>query len=150
MKRLIFCFWALALCLGLAGQTEISRETILRHPGWMTEYETHHPDREIIGHLRAGTFAEVHIDVYFAFWCVDSKINLPRFIKLLDILDMPVVPVKFYLVERKATPGTSTYVESLHVTKIPTFIVYRNGSEIGRIVEYPKKDLARDFLEILR
>lgn len=35
------------------------------------------------------------------------------------------------------------------IKKIPTFIFYRNNKEIGRYIEYSKKSLEKDILNIL-
>jgi uncharacterized protein (DUF1015 family) len=38
----------------------------------------------------------------------------------------------------------------LEIEKVPTFIVYRNGEEIGRIIETPIKSMEEDLYEILK
>jgi hypothetical protein len=35
------------------------------------------------------------------------------------------------------------------VSLVPTFIVYRNNQEIGRIIETPNQSLEKDLLKIL-
>jgi len=37
----------------------------------------------------------------------------------------------------------------LKVERVPTFIFFRDGREIGRIVENPKTGMVEDFMEIL-
>ena len=39
--------------------------------------------------------------------------------------------------------------ESLNIERVPTFIIYRNKNELGRIVEYPETSLEKDMLDIM-
>jgi tetratricopeptide (TPR) repeat protein len=36
----------------------------------------------------------------------------------------------------------------MNIFRVPTFIVYENGKEVGRIVEYPTETMERDLLKI--
>lgn len=40
--------------------------------------------------------------------------------------------------------------EKHHVERVPTLVFLRNGEEIGRIVEYPKRSIEEDFWEIIK
>ena len=37
----------------------------------------------------------------------------------------------------------------MSIINVPTFIFYKDGEELGRIVEYPIQDLESDMLKIL-
>jgi hypothetical protein len=52
-------------------------------------------------------------------------------------------------VKRKPSKKVKYFVEELKVERVPTFIFYRDGKEIGRIIENPKTSLIEDFLEIV-
>ena len=39
--------------------------------------------------------------------------------------------------------------KGFELIRVPTFIFYKKGKEIGRFVEYPKKSVEADFLKIL-
>ena len=41
------------------------------------------------------------------------------------------------------------YIQGKDVTKLPTFIVYINGQEKGRIIEIPNKSVEEDLVDIL-
>ena len=45
--------------------------------------------------------------------------------------------------------GLLNETEGLNIEKVPTFIFYKNGIEIGRIIESPEKSIEKDFLKIL-
>ena len=48
----------------------------------------------------------------------------------------------------KKTP--ENYEEGMNIEKIPTFIFFKHGQELGRIIEKPKVSLEHDMLEILK
>jgi ribosomal protein L30E len=69
--------------------------------------------------------------------------------KIIDVVRNPNVVVNYYNVKRKASKDVKYYAADLKVERVPTFIFYRDGKEIGRIVENPQKSLVEDFLEII-
>lgn len=92
---------------------------------------------------------EVEIVVVFATWCHDTQIQLPRFISILDEAGFAEDRIRFYGVDtRKMAPGTD--MSRLEITRVPTFVFYKNGREIGRIVEKPSTTLEKDILMILK
>jgi hypothetical protein len=53
-----------------------------------------------------------------------------------------------YLLNRqKKSPGGQE--EGLNILKVPTIIVYRNGQEIGRIIEVVTRNIEADLLDII-
>ena len=51
--------------------------------------------------------------------------------------------------KKKPNKDVKYYVEDMKVERVPTFVFFRDGKEIGRTIENPKKSLLDDFLEIL-
>jgi len=41
-------------------------------------------------------------------------------------------------------------IDNLDIKRVPTFIIYENGEEIGRIIETPKKSLEKDLEKIVK
>lgn len=115
---------------------------------WQYMYDKYEPDETFIETLEAQLGKNLKIDVYLGTWCSDSRNNVPKFIKILDRLETKV-PVNYYNVPRKAGKEVKYFIEDLKVERVPTFIFYRDGKEIGRIIENPKNSLVEDFLEII-
>ena len=69
--------------------------------------------------------------------------------KIIDDINKKEVEVNYYTVERKAGKDIKYFVEDLKIERVPTFIFYRDGKEIGRIVENPSNSLVEDFLDII-
>ena len=136
--------------LSLPAVEKIAKDKILKTDlEWEDIYGQYQVDLSLLGILKEKLGDNLKIDVYLGLWCSDSKNNVPVFMKIIDILGQDNFPVNYYTVERKANKDIKYYVEDLKVERVPTFIFYRNGQEIGRIVENPQKTIIDDFLEII-
>lgn len=90
----------------------------------------------------------VTIKAFMGTWCGDSKRETPRFYKLLEALNFNEENLELITVNRsKRTPDN--FEKGLDIKRVPTFIFYRKGKEIGRYVEYPRESLEKDILAIL-
>jgi hypothetical protein len=130
------------------GQKAVDKADILLVPEWKQVYDAYIPDAALIETLK-NKAAELKADVYFGYWCDDSKKNMPVFLKILDTLNVPEFKVNFYEVEKKLTADQKYYVEDMMIEKVPTFIFYVNDFEMGRIVENPKNSLLQDMMLIV-
>ena len=107
---------------------------------WKTRVaEKYNPKEEYMAEI--STIKDsVDVRIYLGTYCPDSKKWVPRFFKLL-----PLLPVK--AVEIISVDTTKIDVRGLamadKIEKIPTFVLLRGGSEIGRIVEKPKMRLEK-------
>ncbi len=149
MKRIAFLAFALLFVCGSAWcQKAVDKADILQDPEWKSIYDKYVPDAGLIENLRVKA-PTLKADVYFAFWCGDSKNHMPVFLKILDAINVPEFKVNFYAVERKATADQQYFVEDMMVEKVPTFIFYANDFEMGRIVENPKNSILQDMMIIV-
>lgn len=156
MKKKNVTIWVMGVSLMiffsslLTSMEKIDKAKILKTgPEWGTNYMRYRVDESFLDTLKAKIGDNLQIDVYLGTWCPDSLNNVPRFIKIIDTVRNPNLAVNFYNVKRKASKDVKYYVEDLKVERVPTFIFYRDGKEIGRIVENPKNSLVEDFLEII-
>lgn len=91
----------------------------------------------------------IDISIVMGTWCGDSRREVPRFYKILDYLDYPDEKVTLITVNRDKV-GLEDEVEGLDIKFVPTFIIYKDGEEIGRIIEAPVFSLEKDFTDILQ
>jgi hypothetical protein len=81
-------------------------------------------------------------------WCDDSRREVPRMVKLVQLLSIPPERLHLFGVDRaKKSPGGETAKYS--ITKVPTIVFERDGKELGRIVEAPIGLLEKDMLGII-
>ncbi len=149
MKRFVILTIALIVVSGSTwGQKAVNKADILLNPEWKKIYDDYTPDAELIANLK-NKAVELKADVFFAYWCDDSKKHIPVFLKILDTVNVPEFKVNFFEVEKKAAADQKYYVEDMMVEKVPTFIFYANDFEMGRIVENPKNSLLQDIMIIV-
>ena len=149
MKRSVMFSVVMLLVFGMAwAQKPVDKASLLQDPEWKKIYDDYVPAGESIQSLRE-KLAGLKADVYFAFWCSDSLNHVPVFLKILDVAAVSGFDVAFYEVDRKATPEQKYYVEGMMVEKVPTFIFYADGVEIGRIVENPENSILQDIMIIV-
>ncbi len=86
--------------------------------------------------------------VFGGTWCEDTQSLLPKFYRILDEAQFPAKAVTLYGVDRnkKSLHGET---EKNNIVNVPTFIVYKDGKEIGRIVETVKVNIEVDLKEML-
>jgi thiol-disulfide isomerase/thioredoxin len=150
MRKVTLTAALLFVCLSVWGQKPVDRADLLKDPEWKKVYDAYTPDPELLANLK-GHAPELKADVYFAFWCDDSRDHVPVFLKIVDALNVPEFQVRFYEVERKAAADQKYYVADLEIEKVPTFILSStaNGFELGRIVEKPTNSLLQDMMIIV-
>jgi hypothetical protein len=114
---------------------------------WTTEYNNYQPDIEILDKLE-GKLDSINIKIVFRSTCSDSREQLPRLFKILNELNYNVNTITLIGVSREKQ-GLSNEAEGLEIEFVPTIIFYKDGKEIGRIVETPAESLEKDLLKIL-
>ncbi len=92
------------------------------------------------------------IKAFYGTWCGDSKRELPRFYKVIEKANFTMDNLEAIAVDKKpdaykASPNGEE--KGLNVHRVPTFIFYKNGKEVNRIVEFPKQDFERDIYSIV-
>ena len=109
------------------------------------EYDKYEIDNKI--DLRSIKDTEVFI--FFGIWCHDSQREVPRMLRILHELDIPSNQIFLIgLTFKKDEPKNRA--KKLKVTNTPTFIVFKNNIEIGRIIERPTMSLEKDLWNILK
>jgi len=82
---------------------------------------------------------QVQFLVFGGTWCDNTKYILPKFFSLLDAASFPRDQVTLIGVDRdKKTVNHLS--EEMHITSIPTFIVMKDGQEVGRVVINDRKE----------
>ncbi len=168
MRRICVVLMSLTFSVSVKAQTfatdSISHERILVGPvdrsafqdsSWYKEnYSVYKAEPKLIRQIDsvaqepASGNAGDSVLIVFGSWCSDSHTWVPMFLSITDST-MLAHKIQFIAVPRsngwreQLTPG-------LNIEKVPTFIFYRDGKEIGRIVEEPQGDIGENILEILK
>jgi thiol-disulfide isomerase/thioredoxin len=91
---------------------------------------------------------DTEIKVFTGDWCPDCRINVPRFFSIIMALDDADFGLEIIEVSRDMS-DESNLVERMGVMAIPTFIFFKDGEELGRIIENPRGRMEEDMVEIL-
>ncbi|MFZ1529467.1 MAG: hypothetical protein WAT19_11975 [Ferruginibacter sp.] len=134
---------------------KITTDSLLQKPfeSWYSKnYNSYSCNTSVKASLQKSLFRDVSIEVFFGSWCGDSRRELPRFIKLLDETGFDKFKLKIIAVGGsdslyKQSPLNEQAGKGIY--RVPTFIFYKQGKEIGRINEFPAVSLERDMQFIL-
>jgi thiol-disulfide isomerase/thioredoxin len=117
------------------------------HDEWFaSEYKNYSPLDTTINKLKP-LMKDVSITVFMGTWCSDSQLQVPAFFRILDELGYTKKVSLIAVDEDKKTPTGSAAKNN--ITNVPTFIFYKNGKELNRIVEFPLTFLEDDMLQIM-
>lgn len=89
----------------------------------------------------------ITIMVVLGTWCEDSVDHVPEFVKISETVNFS--SIEWLCVGRKLKDDTGV-AKDMDIKKVPTFIFFKEGKEIGRIIEHPKKSMVEDLQEILK
>lgn len=119
-------------------------------PEYPERKESYSPDPVIVEAIAAMIQPQDRLEVYLGTWCSDSQREVPKLLKLLDLLDElgATLPVTYLAVDR-AKREPAERLEGKSVQKVSTFIYYRGNDETGRIEETPEGLFEDHFLRIV-
>lgn len=119
------------------------------YPKWREVEESYQPDAQTVQNLSA-LAGPYQVKIFMATWCSDSRREVPRFMHIIKAAGLEQkMDINIWAVDRKLKldSGLSTRYK---IEKVPTFIFYQKGQEIGRIIESPNAlTLEADLLKIL-
>lgn len=126
----------------MAVENEAIPAQILReNSDWKTAYEAVELNEEAVQELK---FVEpAQVDVYLGVWCGDSRREVVRHFRLNEAALMPFT-TNYISLGRDFRTATDTVLEA-----VPTFVVTRDGKELGRIIESSPTTLEQDLAGLL-
>jgi thiol-disulfide isomerase/thioredoxin len=119
---------------GFITQSQIATDTAFK---WYGENQKGFvPDAATVQTVKAAKDS-IYILAFGGTWCSDTKHILPQVYATLDAAGFS--PDHFTLLGVDRDKKTINHLsESFGITNVPTFIVLKNGKELGRVVEYGK------------
>ncbi len=161
MKKLLFLFFLCSFSLANGQENEdingnligyIGKSDFLKgkHKDWfLKNYEDYHPNQKIVQKIKKN-IKNVSVKAFIGSWCHDSKRELPRFYKIMELTAFDFTN-NFQMIGITIGKKTPDNLQKGYAVKhTPTFIFYRDGKEIGRFVEHSRKTIEKDLLRILR
>ncbi len=114
---------------------------------FLTNYNAYEVDPATVESLKP-LLENVKIKVFMGTWCGDSQDQTPVLYKILDSTNFNFDELQLITVNKNKKTPDSLEV-GLDIERVPTFIFYKEGKEIGRFVEYPRESVEADMLKIV-
>lgn len=124
----------------------LTREQVLAIPNWQIKADLAPPLDVAAAQGLAQVPPGATVHAIIGTWCSDSRREIPRLYQAMDVAGARV-PFAYQLtgVDRdKKSPGLT-----IDVAYVPTFIVTREGKEVGRIIESAPNGIEKDLLSLL-
>ncbi|MCJ7446856.1 MAG: thioredoxin family protein [Bacteroidales bacterium] len=132
--------------LGYFTREQISQ---VPHSEWYQKgYDEYQFNTEAVNKLTEISKDNLIIKIVMGTWCPDSRREVPRFMRILDLWKFQMENVTFIGVDNAKLSPAREY-EKLDIQRVPTFIFYKNNIEAGRIIEVPVTSLEQDIINIL-
>lgn len=123
------------------------RDILYYFPNWAEAHQNAVADPTIVARFRA-IDQPLHIMLFLGTWCSDSWEGVPPFMKVVEEARNPNIRITVIAVDRNMMDPEGMGIR-YQVERVPTFVVLRNESELGRLVEIPLKSFAEDLLDLL-
>lgn len=116
-------------------------------PDWRAVVADYNPNAEFVDKLRSVS-TEVKVEIFLGTWCPDSKAHVSEYFKVLEFADNPLIQTFLIGVPREKSKR-APYYQGKDIERLPTFVVYVDSREKGRIIEVPVKSVEEDLVELL-
>jgi thiol-disulfide isomerase/thioredoxin len=132
----------------------VNKERLTQAPfnDWFSKnYDAYIVNKKLVKTLK-DSLQQYTIKVFLGTWCGDSKKEVPRFYKALETVGFPENQLEVIAVDKTAEAykqSPNGEEKGLNIHRVPTFIFYKNGQEVNRIVEHPKATFEHDFEAII-
>jgi len=112
----------------------LSEADLRAYESWKTLFDTPYvPEPSSIETIRTHS-GNLTVLMIVATWCPDSKRELPRWFAITRAAGLRETAVTMVGVDR-AKKDSEGLTEKWGITRVPTFVFFRDGLEIGRVVE---------------
>ncbi|MDB2587598.1 thioredoxin family protein [Flavobacteriaceae bacterium] len=106
------------------------------------------PDMTIVEEIKP-LLKSCYIKVFMGTWCEDSQREVPALMKLLNLTEFDQSQIEIIaMTHDKDTP--ENYEADYEIEFIPTIMIFKDGAELNRIVEYTQETMELDLLKILK
>ena len=130
---------------------DFDRNNLTKKPykSWYLEnYENYNLDEDTASLIKKFISNKIKIKVIMGTWCSDSRENVPAFFKLMDHIKFRKRNIQLIGLDVDKKNLNEDEIK-YNIINVPTFIFYKDGKEINRIVELTIESIEKDILKIL-
>jgi thiol-disulfide isomerase/thioredoxin len=126
----------------------LCKEEILKNnPEWQELVASYNPKSEIIKKIKTIN-REIHIEIFMGCWCPDCRQHVSAYFKIMEMADNPFISTSYIGIPREKE-ARKEFIQGKNIVRIPTFIIYFQNQEVGRIIETPTKSVEEDLIDII-
>jgi thiol-disulfide isomerase/thioredoxin len=128
---------------GFIAKKDLAADTAF---GWFVQGQKEFTPNADVVKQYAAVKDSINILVFGGTWCGDTKHLLPAFLATTDAAGIQASRITLIGVDHDKKT-LFNLAETFNIINVPTFIVMKNGKELGRVVEYgrigsPEKEIA--------
>ncbi len=128
---------------------KISREELKKNFTWFdANYKKYILNDTAINELKSFS-KNLKVVVIMGTWCSDSREHVPEFFKVADAINLNEKQIEMIAVDRKKQCSTID-ITPFKIEYVPTFIFFKDGKQIGSIIETPHETIEKDWMRIIR
>ncbi|WP_299366537.1 thioredoxin family protein [Winogradskyella sp.] len=132
----------------LIGKIDKSGLETKHYAEWfVTNYNDYNVDIETLKTIKT-KLKTYDVKVFMGTWCEDSQYEVSHFYKIIDTANYPVEQLTIIALDRNKE-SLEHDEANLNIVRVPTFILYKDGKEVNRIIETPVETLEKDLQAIL-
>jgi len=90
----------------------------------------------------------INFKVFIGTWCGDTRRQVPRLYRVFNELEYNINTIELFALN-KQKQSFNEVEKGFDIIRVPTIIVFQNGTELNRIVETPIVTIEQDLLDIL-
>jgi thiol-disulfide isomerase/thioredoxin len=122
---------------GLLTKTDIVSDTAF---GWYQKnLQFFKPNTDAVKALQTKG-SDLHFVIFLGTWCHDTQQLLPKYLTLFEAAGIKENQITLIGTDREKTTIANLH-KAYNIVSVPTLIVYKNGKEADRIVEFGKTAL---------
>jgi len=126
----------------------LSKEVILEYiPEWQEVVASYTPNSGIIKKIKSIN-KEIQVEIFLGTWCPDCKKHVSAYFKIMEMADNPFISTSYVGIPRERE-ARQEFTQGKNIVRIPTFIIYFQNTEVGRIIETPNKSVEEDLINII-
>lgn len=113
------------------------------------EYKKYSPSIAVLDSFRMLS-KTLEIKVIGGNWCSDTRREIPRLAKVLDLAGFNADRFQYFPVDKDKKPYSNNFASTYSFKWVPTIVVYQSGKECGKIVETAEGSTEAHLLKIIR
>ncbi|MDQ3073207.1 MAG: thioredoxin family protein [Bacteroidota bacterium] len=131
---------------GSKGFTRAGLDDTIEYPWFKPAYDAYEPNSVQIEELKK-IKNDISVIAFGGEWCSDTREYLPLFYKVMEQAEVPAGKIRLVEVDTNKESADKSS-KKYKIMRVPTFVLFYKGKEIGRVTDKLEEDLETDILAV--